>query len=65
MKLYGETKQEGTPTPDNPVDVETGVAVIVNGKRIIIPFDEFELKEGDYITKKEDGKWYLVRGDKK
>ena len=62
-KVEGYLEQKGTPTPDFPIPINTGIIAIVNGKKKIIPFDNnFVFKEGDYTTKKEDGKWYLVKG---
>jgi len=62
-KFEGYTKQNGTPTPDNPVPINTEIEVIINGEKKIIPINKVALKEGDYITKIK-GKWYLVIGIK-
>lgn len=69
-KIYGDSLQNGTPTPDNPsdIDVVTGdIELIIkdssnNQRTTIIPLGNIELcKIGthqDYIYEKEDG-WYL------
>lgn len=58
MKYYGgELKQNGTPTPDNPIpiEIEDGYfEVIVDGKKYKIK--KQKLKP---IFKGKDGKWYM------
>ena len=59
MILYGETTQEGEPTPDNPKPIENYVIIEnKNGKKIKVPLEyivrkEYKLKEGDQIKKLE------------
>lgn len=64
MNIVGNLIQNGIPTPDNPIDIETEefIEVNVNGekKRIKISKDLL-LKKGDAI-KKIQGEWYLIRG---
>lgn len=69
-KVYGDTSQTGTPTPENPVDVNTVTGNInikvkdinTNQRLYTIPLGDIELcKIGtnqDYIYRKTDG-WYL------
>lgn len=66
MKIYGETIQEGEPTPENPKPIENYVIIEnKNGKKIKLPLDyivrkEYKLKEGDQIEKIED-QYYLCK----
>lgn len=69
MKIYGETIQEGEPTPDNTKSIENYVIIEnKNGEKIKVPLDyivgkEYELKEGDQIEKIED-QYYLCKSKK-
>lgn len=64
MKIVGSSKQEGTPKPDNPVQITNETVLIITnkeGNKKEMPFKyEKILKEGDKIEK-INGKWCLVR----
>lgn len=70
IKLYGDTRQDGTPTPDEPVDAETvtGTQTIIitdsdqHGQSYTISLGDIELcKIGDYqdYIYKSNGGWYV------
>ena len=54
MKLYGETKQEGYPTPDNPKEIKNERFIIINGNKIYIKPDR-KIKR----IYQELGRWYV------
>ena len=56
MKITGHCKQNGVPTPSNPVPVETYYKAIINGKEFTFK-DDLKIKE----IYKKDGKWYVVK----
>lgn len=64
MKIVGSSKQEGTPKPDNPVQITNETVLIITdkeGNKKEMPFKyEKILKEGDKIEK-INGEWCLVR----
>lgn len=64
MKIVGSSKQEGTPKPDNPVQITNETILIITdkeGNKKEMPFKyEKILKEGDKIEK-INGEWCLVR----
>jgi len=64
MTIYGNSKQNGTPTPENPKEIKSKpfiYGIDRNGKKIKIPFNfKCELKEDDRFEKFGD-EWYLVR----
>lgn len=53
-KITGELIQNGTPTPDNPVPVETRYKVNING----IDYDLGKCLNIKEVYEK-DGKWYI------
>lgn len=64
MKIVESSKQEGTPKPDNPVQITNETVLIITdkeGNKKEMPFKyEKILKEGDKIEK-INGEWCLVR----
>ena len=63
MKIYGKITQNGTPTPEYPVEIKTGQVIVVKGKdgNIIkeLPLDlSFDLKNVKQFYKEGD-KWYV------
>ena len=64
MKIVGSSKQEGTPKPDNPVQITNETVLIITdkeGNKKEMPFKyEKILKEGDKIEKINE-EWCLVR----
>ena len=58
--IYGETIQKEEPTPEYPKKIINKQYIEYNGKKIYV--DNFlkgnSLKEGEYIFKGNDGKWY-------
>ena len=65
-KIEGELKQNGEPTPSNPVDIEVTNYVTIETKdgekrQYVLDLGKtYFLEEGDYIFKSEkDGKWYI------
>lgn len=64
MILKGKTVQEGSPSPDTPVEIKNTVLVEFNrkgtNKKEVIELDleKFGLKEGEYLIEK-NGKWYV------
>ena len=64
MKIVGNSKQDGIPSPDNPVEIKNETILIITdkeGNKKEMPFKyEKILKEGDKIEK-INGKWCLVR----
>lgn len=66
LVLYGKTTQDGTPTPDNPVElVSTGasgtIKTTVSGKNL---FDDVEWFESHGFTKQSDGSWLAKQVNK-
>ena len=76
-KIYGNTLQNGTPTPDNPVDIDvvTGDVEITisnsdntSSQNYLLSLGDIELcKIGNYqdYIYYEDGKWYIYKNIKK
>lgn len=64
MKIVGNSKQDGIPKPDNPVQITNETVLIITdkeGNKKEMPFKyEKILKEGDK-TEKIKGEWCLVR----
>ena len=64
MKIVGSSKQDGMPSPDNPVEIKNETVLIITdkeGNKKEMPFKyEKILKEGDKIEK-INRKWCLVR----
>lgn len=64
MKIVGNSKQDGIPSPDNPVEIKNETILIIKdkeGNKKEMPFKyEKILKEGDKIEK-INGKWCLVK----
>ena len=64
MKIVGSSKQDGIPSPDNPVEIKNETILIITdkeGNKKEMPFKyEKILKQGDRIEK-INGKWCLVR----
>ena len=64
MKIVGSSKQDGIPSPDNPVEIKNETVLIITdkeGNKKEMPFKyEKILKEGDKIEK-INGEWCLVR----
>lgn len=64
MKIVGSSKQDGIPSPDNPVEIKNETILIITdkeGNKKEMPFKyEKILKEDDKIEKINE-KWYLVR----
>lgn len=64
MKIVGNSKQDGIPSPDNPVQITNETVLIITdkeGNKKEIPFKyEKILKEG-YKIEKINEKWYLVK----
>lgn len=64
MKIVGNSKQDGIPKPDNPVEIKNETILIITDKeenKKETPFKyEKILKEGDKIEK-INGEWCLVR----
>lgn len=64
MKIVGSSKQDGIPSPDNPVQITNETVLIITdkeGNKKEMPFKyEKILKEGDKIEK-INGEWCLVR----
>lgn len=64
MKTVGSSKQDGIPSPDNPVEIKNETILIITdkeGNKKEMPFKyEKILKEGDKIEKINE-KWCLVR----
>ena len=64
MKIVGNSKQDGIPKPDNPVQITNETVLIITdkeGNKKEMPFKyEKILKEGDKIEK-INGEWCLVR----
>lgn len=54
MKIYGETKQEGEPTPENPREIKNEPFLIVNGYKMYIKSDR-KIKR----IYQELGIWYV------
>lgn len=58
LALYGWSKQDGTPSPDNPVPIVSAGSVMIEGKNLLnidnIPEDGIT-SNGITITKKSDG----------
>lgn len=54
MNIYGDAKQEGEPSPSEPIEIKNKefIYVKINGKKIKMPFnyEKFGLKEGDILT---------------
>lgn len=68
-KIYGDTEQNGTPTPDTPVDIEvvTGdIDITISNsdntslQNFTLSLGNIELFNKDYIFE-ENGKWYLSK----
>lgn len=64
MKIVGNSKQDGIPSPDNPIEIKNETILIITdkeGNKKEMPFKyEKILKEGDKIEK-INGEWCLVR----
>lgn len=63
MKILGDTIQNGIPTPEKPVEIDT--------TKVIIKFRDGEEQEIKLLNEpiggifiKENGKWYLERRNK-
>ena len=63
MNIVGDSIQEGIPTPENPKEIEYEPKIIVHtidGKEIMIPIEDVELEEGNFLFKSQkDNKWYI------
>ena len=61
LKLYGKSSQDGTPTPDNPVEIKSVVNPVVKvmGKNLLKPMLATSTKSGVTCTANSDGTYTL------
>ena len=63
MKIVGDSIQEGIPTPENPKEIKYEPKIVIHtidGEEIMIPIEDVELEEGNFLFKSQkDNKWYI------
>lgn len=68
IEITGKLKQNGTPSPENPVEIENENYIIIRDEDDKITdkipvsklnLGKFELTKNDKIYKGKDGEWYI------